>query len=400
MAALSYGLNIKKKPASLSGRPPPGKRKTIFDEDCNSENDLEEKPALEEVTTIGGVTSSKSTSSSNNKNAPSNKAASKKATPISQYGDLSANHTSTLHAATAQSIDASIYDYDSVYDSLHSKSSASTTTSKGPKYMSNLLAAAEVRKRDQLRAKEKLLAKEREAEGDTFIDKEKFVTDAYKAQQEEVRRLEEEEVKRELAEMERRKKGGGGMVGLYKGILERGEQKHEEVVLAAEEQAKKGPHTAAVGDGQHEKKEKSEVELAREKGAVVNDDGQVVDKRELLSAGLNIAPKPVSAKPTASATAHPSRPSGPQGRGISSAKQAMRERQSRMLEEQLEEVAKRAVDEDALKREEVERAAKRRLTEKDIGSAKERYLARKREAEEAKMKAKEKGKEKGTKKGE
>ena len=59
--------------------------------------------------------------------------------------------------------------------------------------MENLLAAAEVRKRDQLRAKEKMLLREREAEGDDYADKEKFVTAAYRAQQEDMRRLEEEE---------------------------------------------------------------------------------------------------------------------------------------------------------------------------------------------------------------
>ena len=74
------------------------------------------------------------------------------------------------------------------------------------------MQAAEVRKRDQLRAQEPLLRIEREAEGDEFADKEKFVTGAYKAQQEEVRRMEEAEAKRE-AEEEKRKRKGGGMSG-------------------------------------------------------------------------------------------------------------------------------------------------------------------------------------------
>ena len=63
--------------------------------------------------------------------------------------------------------------------------------------MEKLLASAEVRKRDYLIAQEKKYQKEREEEGDEFADKEKFVTTAYKRQQEEMRKAEEEERLRE-----------------------------------------------------------------------------------------------------------------------------------------------------------------------------------------------------------
>jgi len=63
--------------------------------------------------------------------------------------------------------------------------------------MSNLLAAAATRKLDHLRAEEKMMQREREAEGDEFKDKEVFVTQAYKDQMEEVRKAEEEEKRRE-----------------------------------------------------------------------------------------------------------------------------------------------------------------------------------------------------------
>lgn len=46
---------------------------------------------------------------------------------------------------------------------------------------------------DKLHAEEKMMQIEREKEGGAFDDKEKFVTSAYKAQMEEVRRAEEEE---------------------------------------------------------------------------------------------------------------------------------------------------------------------------------------------------------------
>jgi coiled-coil domain-containing protein 55 len=63
--------------------------------------------------------------------------------------------------------------------------------------MDQLLASAEVRKRDFLIAQEKKFKKEREAEGEEFAGKEKFVTNAYKRQQEELRKAEEEERLRE-----------------------------------------------------------------------------------------------------------------------------------------------------------------------------------------------------------
>ena len=70
--------------------------------------------------------------------------------------------------------------------------------------------------------------------------------------------------------------------------------------------------------------------------------------------------------------------------GAGGGKQAMRERQSRMMEAQLEQATKRALEEEEEERQKIERASKSRKTEGDIMSAKERYLARKREAEEAK----------------
>ena len=389
MPALGYGLNIIKKPSSIANRPAPAKRKTIFDDGSGAEDEPEED-AAESITTIGGLevttTPSKPVAVPQRpQNETSTKAPAKKAPPkISQYGDLSTNHTTSLHASTAQSIDSSIYDYDSVYDSLHAKSNkAQAEDDKRPKYMGNLLAAAEIRKRDQLRAKEKMLAREREAEGDEFADKEKFVTEAYKAQQEEVRRLEEEEIRRETEEMEKRRKTGGGMAGLYRGLLDRDEKRHEEVVKAVEES--KG-QIATEAERAEEKKEKSEIQLAREKGAAVNDDGVVVDKRQLLNAGLNIAAKPKPPAPSQNGeagrnSAHSGVPLGMQGRGA--AKQAMRERQTRMLESQLEEASKRAAEDEDVQREALERAAKSRKTEGDISSAKERYLQRKREQAEA-----------------
>lgn len=385
-AGLSYGLNItKKKPGD---RPQPAKRKPIFDSDDSDGDGKATEVAVETIGEFGGLSDdSKPVAPSRNNGLQKPNGGNSKKAPIRMYGDLSTSFTSKKHSETAEELDASIYDYDAVYDSLKpQKKATQEDIERKPKYMSNLLAAAAVRKRDATIAEEKKLAREREAEGDEYADKEKFVTSAYKKQQEENRRLEEEERIRE--EQERKKNKGAGMTNFYKNMLEKGEQKHAEIMKAAEEQAKKGP-----ADPEGTVKEKTEAEIAREinekTGAAiaVNDEGQIVDKRQLLTGGLNIIPTPKSTAPAGASRGGPpasgrSRASGFVGAG--GGKQAMRERQTRMMEAQLEQATKRALEQEDEDREKIERASKSRKTEGDIMSAKERYLARKKEAEEAK----------------
>ena len=308
-----------------------------------------------------------------------------KALPQNNFTNLSALHSSKKHTKDAETVDPNIYAYDDVYDSLHAPTKKASTESKTePKYMTSLLDSAKTRERDRLRAKDKQLAREREAEGDEFADKEKFVTDAYKKQQEEVRRIEEEEEKREREEQEKRRKGGG-MTNFYRNMLEKDEKRHEEAVKAVDMNVKDS------GDGQEEVKEKTAAEVAREmneKGAniILNEEGQVVDKRQLLSAGLNVAPKPKIQAPAATSNAARQRP-GEYRASLSavSARQSQRERQSRMIEAQIEAMEKAQQDEEERARKEIEQKTKSKKTDGDISSAKERYLARKRaqEAEKA-----------------
>ncbi|OIW33572.1 hypothetical protein CONLIGDRAFT_628482 [Coniochaeta ligniaria NRRL 30616] len=321
--------------------------------------------------------------------------------PHTQFGDLSSALSSRKYAEAAAGLDPTIYDYDEVYDSLKAASQKKKEAAKAaeeeeksrPRYMASVLSAAAVRERDRLVAEEKRLAREREAEGEEYKDKEKFVTEAYRKQQEEVRRLEAEEKVRE--EEERRKNKGKGMTGWYKDMLDRGERDHEEVLKAVEETLLK----KKLGEGQKEgvedakggEESKTEEELAKEmlqkgKKITINEDGQIVDKRELLQGGLN-----VGAKKKAEALREKSRLAAGQGTqqqgkgGVYvGGKQAMRERQTRMLEAQLEESLKRAREEEEEEAKKIELVAKSRKTEADISSAKERYLARKRAAEEAK----------------
>ncbi|KAI9853027.1 MAG: hypothetical protein M1838_002806 [Thelocarpon superellum] len=395
MPTLSYGLNITKKPGAAS-KPATAKRKPIFDEDEEEDEETEVQGA-EEIGVIGGVAETKTRPTTTSTHGKAGVKASSKPS-ISVYGDLSSSHTSNKHASEAVSVDPSIYDYDAAYDSLHAAaakkaSDAAAAEGKKPKYMASLLAAAEVRKRDQLRAKDKLLAKEREAEGDEYADKEKFVTSAYKAQQEEARRLEAEETLREEEAQRRTKREGGGMTGFYRSVLEKDEKRHEEALTAAAAQAPAGASETKDPTGE-EAPETSEVDLAKElkaKGREVafNDEGQVVDKRQLLSAGLNVRPKPKASPSTSSHPSSSASRGGPPAalQGKAAIQRAMRERQTRMMEEQLAQSTKRALDDEDERKAEVERSAKSKKTASDVSSARERYLQRKRAAEEARKKA-------------
>lgn len=370
MPTLSFGLNITKKSSHVGTRPPPAKRKTIFDDDSAPEDGPEDDNA-EQIDSVGGVKALSSKAKKDTAKQPL------KIPPISQYGDLSTSHATARHAKNAQVIDPSVYDYDSVYDSLHVKPSSNSSTTladqeQKPKYMSDLLAAAEVRRRDQLRAKEKMLAKERELEGDEFADKEKFVTGAYKRQQEEMRRLEAEEVAKEKEAEERKKREGGGLKGLYKNMLERNEQKHAAIVKAVEDAKLSGPGARdEEAKGAEAKEGKSEADLAKEKGAIMNEDGQVVDKRQLLSAGLNASstskPAPQSKGPCTSRAGVSPRGQVSEDRGVK--KESARERETRLFEERL--LGKRAHaedddDDDVDNDNKSERASKSRKMEDEI----------------------------------
>ncbi|KAI9370578.1 coiled-coil domain-containing protein 55-domain containing protein [Aspergillus egyptiacus] len=371
--ALGQGAKPKIKPLS--------KNSIFADEDDNDNNSAGKEDGTEKLQgkadTKYGLNNPNPTTATNNRD----------------FVNLSAMHSSKKHAAQAEELDPSIYSYDAVYESLHAKPAKKNEDPEEagvPRYMTSLLRSAEIRKRDQLRARDKLLAKEREAEGEEFADKEKFVTAAYKAQQEELRRVEEEEKAREAEEEERRRKNGGsGMVGFYRDLLAREEEQHEAVMKAADEAAKKvqetgGPEVSTTaGEGG-----KTEAQLAAElnsRGAhiAVNDDGQVVDKRQLLSAGLNVAPKPKQAAPvarTAPGAAATPRVESRQAGG----RAGQRARQTEMIAAQLEEQERQRQEAEAARLKEIAERSRSQKTSSDVASARERYLARKREREAAK----------------
>jgi len=300
-------------------------------------------------------------------------------------------------AREAADADATIYDYDAAYDAIHANIAAKAAAAREdagarkPRYLDTLLESAKQREKDHLRARDKLLQREREAEGDEFADKEKFVTGAYKAQQEEARQAEEEEKARQALEEEKKKKFG--MQGFHKSMLIEQERRHQEAMEAAAIALRNGPPPPSTEDGpdEPEQTEAQLIEALRKQGktVIVNEDGQVADKRQLLSAGLNVIVKPKPAPKsttTATSSTNPVIHSG-NNRDKSSRAAAQRERQSQMLAEQIEIAKKRKADADADEQAKLLHAAKSQKTATEILSAKERYLQRKREAAEAKAKA-------------
>ena len=106
-----------------------------------------------------------------------------------------ANNLAKKEIKKALEEDPSVFAYDEVYDDMKSEAAGSSEekSAKKPKYMDNLLKAAELRKREKERREEKMIQKEREQEGDEFRDKEAFVTTAYKEKLIELRETEARE---------------------------------------------------------------------------------------------------------------------------------------------------------------------------------------------------------------
>lgn len=93
--------------------------------------------------------------------------------------------------------DPTIFQYDEIYDEIKAsdfsnKPKSTTTTQQKPRYINNLLKAAETRKREQEIRFERKIQKEREEEGEEFKDKETFVTGSYRKKLEEMRKIHEE----------------------------------------------------------------------------------------------------------------------------------------------------------------------------------------------------------------
>ncbi|KAI0273757.1 coiled-coil domain-containing protein 55-domain containing protein [Gloeopeniophorella convolvens] len=299
-----------------------------------------------------------------------------------------------------QQIDSTVYQYDEVWDSMQDakvrqkEAKEQESKERKPKYISGLLTSAATRRLDHLRAEEKMIQREREAEGDEFRDKEAFVTQAYKDQMAEVRKAEEEERKRE--ELERKRGPSSGMAHFYRKLLDESEQKHEATVVASQSTSTsvKGPQGSArnltiVKPPEFiPRSDADRARLAREEGKDVelNEDNQIVDKRDLLSAGLNLSAPNTRrlglqiAKPSDTSTVQVHRAAG-----SAASRKEINDRRMREISTQLAEERERVVKE--RQRQQSEAAARlvaRRNTDTDIQSALERYQERKRRKLETK----------------
>ena len=397
--SFKFGLNVKNKLANGPAKPALGKKKKSLlggddDEDTKGkakapESNVEEISAFDYDSTLTTEGPSKPAPTKAKKGAPpappTKKAKAKEDDPTTIAYSASALQAEQL-ALSALQQDGSIYDYDSAYDAIHARDAAmkaakaADSAALKPKYIDALFEASEQRKKDQLRARDKLLAREREAEGDEFADKDKFVTGAYKAAQEEARLAEAEEARRLEKEEEEKKKFG--MQGFHKQMLLEQEARHAEAMNYAAEASAKGEKLVV----EEEKTDRQIAEEARAQGknVLLNEAGEIADKRQLLSAGLNIVSKPRASPLDAKQDKPKVNPLTYQPRA---AKGAQRERQTAMIAEQIEAANKRKADEEAEEQARLQHAAKSQKTATEISSAKERYLQRKREAAEAKAKA-------------
>ncbi|KAJ7285801.1 coiled-coil domain-containing protein 55-domain containing protein [Mycena rebaudengoi] len=293
-------------------------------------------------------------------------------------------------------VDNTVYEYDEVWDKMQEakqrqkEAKEAETKDRQPKYIHGLLSSAATRRLDYLRAEEKMMQLEREAEGDEFQDKESFVTQAYKDQMAQVREAEKEEKKRE----ELLKKQGGassGMAHFYRKLLEDSEQKHDATVAATQKPVigpmpnltiTKPPDFTPISDLELAKK-------AREEGKEVelNDDNQIVDKRDLLMAGLNLsAPntRRLGARSTAKDKNTGEDVQAHRAVGTAASRREINERRAREIQQQMEAEQERlSREKERADHEATQRIIAKRNNEEAVQSARERYEQRKRQRLEA-----------------
>lgn len=179
------------------------------------------------------------------------------------------------------------------------------------------------------------------------------------------------------------------MAHFYRKLLEDSEQKHGEAVAAVTERKPRigpqGPSLTITKPADFTPM--SDVELARlagEQGKAVelNDDNQIVDKRELLSAGLNLsAPntRRVGLQMTIKKSEDTTEPHIHRAAGTAASRREVIARRAAEMRQQMEEERERQQEQ----RERDEEESRRRIvakrnTETDVQDAKTRYLERKR----------------------
>jgi len=190
------------------------------------------------------------------------------------------------------------------------------------------------------------------------------------------------------------------MAQFYQKLLEEEAKAHEETVALATSSSSdpsssrqlQGPNLTITKPPASEPQipgTKSDLELVKEaaqKGVEIelNDDNQIVDKRELLTAGLNLSMANTrklgsksSANPSSSDTSlEPA--SVHRAAGVAASRNAINARRAREIQTQIAEEEERLRSErERREREAKERIVAKRNNEEDVQSARERYMARK-----------------------
>ena len=202
------------------------------------------------------------------------------------------------------------------------------------------------------------------------------------------------------AEKKKRKGFGGGMAQFYQKLLEEEAKAHEETVAlttsSSEPSSSKqplGPNltiTKPPTSGPPVPGSKSDLELANEaaqKGVEIelNDDNQIVDKRDLLTVGLNLSmanTRKLGSKSssTLSSSNTSSEPvNAHRAVGVAASRSAINTRRAMEIQTQIAEEEERLrLEKEKREREARERIIAKRNNDEDIQSARERFLARKR----------------------
>ncbi|KAJ3305895.1 hypothetical protein HDV03_000737 [Kappamyces sp. JEL0829] len=289
--------------------------------------------------------------------------------------------------------DANLFDYDAAYDGLKAQELYAKRQRDGvqdgsgqkkARYMEQLINSANERKKYLERAKERKLQAEREAEGDVFGNKEEFVTQAYLDKQKQLQ--EEEEAEKKQQEKERLDAASRDRpnAAFYRNLLDKrtagaplvlGDSNMSAALLASRKEEQ---------DKEEEKLKK--LQLASDSGLVLNDNAEVVDKRQLLTGGLNISSKAIQRKQLQEAAARDSererREKDAQIRKREAEKRReadeLARRHTVMALQQKERIVRQATEKEASKEKTaLETLTKTSLDSSGIQDAKARYLARK-----------------------
>jgi hypothetical protein len=238
--------------------------------------------------------------------------------------------------------DADIFDYDKNYSKF---SNVPKKQDKESRYIKNLLKVSEKRKFELELAKEKRMQKELEKEGQEFSHKEKFVTQGYleklKELQDKEKELQEENSEKSIEKFYRNLLFSEKSSDVSQD-LSKEENNIQEIAPVQEE---------IVGDN-----------------VIKNDSEEIIDKRLYLKGGLNFTKK-IKRENTEISKGKESVLQEPFRKKYTRIKSDFRK--------QKEEIEAKQIKELELKKEKLEKEQESKISEKQVLSAKERYLQRK-----------------------